>query len=415
MKKNYMMAALFFLGATSGAIAQKKDFSYKFYGQIRTDLYYNSRTNEESVDGLFYMFPKDFDYDANGKDKNAHDVSDFYALYTRLGLDVQGPKLFGRIKTSAKVEADFRGSGKTFSTVRLRQAYMNFDWGTSALLLGQTWHPLYGSVAPDIMNLNMGAPYQPFGRAPQIRYQFTDKSFVLTAAAIWQSQYLSMGPSSNKVGETKGTKSQNNIKNSCIPEFYFGADYRHDGLLVGGGVHVSSITPRVVSEYNGEEFQVSERITGVSGEAHMKYKNQKFMIAGKTVLSTNLTQTSTVGGYGVCDLNTENGEQKYSPLRTSHTWINMVYGSDWRFGVFGGYLKNLGAKKEVTNIISTGNHVDQIGTASAELTYNLPHWKFGAEYSWCGACYGDYDDKGRVKNTHLVKNNRVVVSALFWF
>ena len=48
------------------SFAQKNDFSYKFYGQIRTDLYYNSRANEETVDGLFYMYPKDEVLDENG-------------------------------------------------------------------------------------------------------------------------------------------------------------------------------------------------------------------------------------------------------------------------------------------------------------------------------------------------------------
>ena len=91
------------------SFAQDKDFNYKFYGQIRTDFYYNSRANEETVDGLFYMYPKDKVYDATGKDLNETANGSFYTLYTRLGVDVQGPKL-GRAKTSAKVEMDFRGS-----------------------------------------------------------------------------------------------------------------------------------------------------------------------------------------------------------------------------------------------------------------------------------------------------------------
>jgi hypothetical protein len=152
MRKYSFLFTLLLLSASS--FAQNKDFSYKFYGQVRTDLYYNSRANEETVDGLFYMYPKDKIYDTDGKDLNATANGSFYTLYTRLGVDVQGPKL-GRAKTSAKVEMDFRGSGTTFSTVRLRHAYLNLDWGKPSLLLGQTWHPLYGDVAPQILNLNM--------------------------------------------------------------------------------------------------------------------------------------------------------------------------------------------------------------------------------------------------------------------
>ena len=247
MKKQLVLLWVALTAVAAGAQAQKKNFSYKFYGQVRTDLFYNSRSNSETVDGLFYMYPKDVAPDADGKDMNAKPDGNFYTLYSRLGVDVTGPML-GKARTSAKLEVDFRGSGTTYSLVRIRHAYFNLDWGKSALRVGQYWHPLYGDVAPDILNLNMGAPYQPFSRAPQVRYRFTSKNFVLTAAAVWQMQYLSVGPSSNKPGETGTSKSQNFIKNSCVPEFYLGMDYKNPELLVGAGVHVSSIKPRVQSE-----------------------------------------------------------------------------------------------------------------------------------------------------------------------
>ncbi len=126
-----MIAAFALWGVATGAMAQKKDFDYKIYGQVRTDLFYNSRNSSETVDGLFYMYPKDIVLDADGKDLNAHANGSFYAIYSRLGLDVQGPMIFNKVKTSAKVEADFRGSGSTLATVRLRHAYFNLDFGHS--------------------------------------------------------------------------------------------------------------------------------------------------------------------------------------------------------------------------------------------------------------------------------------------
>ena len=68
MRKYSFLFTLLLLSASS--FAQNKDFSYKFYGQVRTDLYYNSRANEETVDGLFYMYPKDKIYDTDGKALN---------------------------------------------------------------------------------------------------------------------------------------------------------------------------------------------------------------------------------------------------------------------------------------------------------------------------------------------------------
>ena len=413
MKKVFVSLALL-VGVSGSLFAQKKGFDYKFYGQVRTDLFYNTRSNSETVDGLFYMYPLDEVKDPNGHDLNSVGNGNFYTLYTRLGVDVAGPML-GKAKTSAKVEVDFRGSGTTYSLFRIRHVYFNLDWGKSALLVGQTWHPLYGDVAPEILNLNMGAPYQPFSRAPQIRYRFTSKSFMLTAAAIWQSQYLSVGPKTNVPGETATQKSQEFIKKSCIPEFYLGMDYKRPGLIAGAGVHVSSITPRTQSEMENGTFFVDERVTGISGEAHIKYNQKDWLVSAKTVLGTNLTQTSTVGGYGIVSIDEYTGKQQYSPLRTSSTWVNVAYGKKWRPALFFGYLKNLGASKEVPyGTLGTGTTLDQLFTGTAELTYNIPHWKFGAEYSLCNAWYGDnFDSKAKAIDSHSVMNHRFVFNAIF--
>lgn len=417
--KKYCLLLAVLLGGTANVFSQKKGFDYNFYGQVRTDLFYNSRSNSETVDGLFYMYPLDKNLDPNGEDLNGNSNSDFYTLYTRLGVDINGPRL-GKARTSAKVEVDFRGSGTTYSLFRVRHAYFNLAWKKSALLVGQTWHPLYGDVSPEILNLNMGAPYQPFSRAPQIRYRYSDRHFQLTAAAVWQSQYLSVGPKSNKAGETGTQKSQEFIKKSCMPEWYVGMDYKHTGLIAGAGVHVSSITPRVNSEVTDDNvtttYKVDERITGVSAEAHVKYVRHNWLVAAKSVLGTNLTQTSTVGGYGITHIDPVTGEQAYTPLRTSATWVNVAYGKKWRPALFFGYLKSLGASKEVIDVLGTGTGLGQLFTGTAELTYNVPHWKFGAEYSLCNAWYGDeFDAKAKATKSHTVMNHRLVLTALFQF
>lgn len=374
--KKYILLFLCLI-TVSGSFAQMKDFKFKFYGQIRTDLYYNSRANQETVDGLFYMYPLDKNRDEDGNDLNSTPNSNFYTLYSRLGVDVAGPKL-GTAKTSAKIEADFRGTGNSFSVVRLRHAYLNLDWDKSALLLGQTWHPLYGEVAPQILNLSMGAPFQPFSRAPQIRYRYKNKNFQLTGAAVWQSQYLSQGPAG---------KSQEYIKKSCVPEIYIGADYKKGGLLAGVGVELLSLKPRTVST---EGYKVDERITTLSYEAHVKYTNKNWFIGAKSVLGSNLTQASGLGGFGIKSINERTGEQKYTPIRFSSSWLNAVYGQKWKPGIFVGYAKNLGTSDalESEKLYGTGTNLDQLVTAGAELTYNVPHWKFGLEYTLSSAWYG---------------------------
>jgi hypothetical protein len=334
-----------------------------------------------------------------------------YLLYTRLGLDLKGPKI-GNANTTAKIEFDFRGSGSTLSVVRLRHAYFNLNWGKSSVLVGQTWNPLYGDVAPQILNLNMGSPFQPFGRAPQVRYRFNNSALQLTAAAVWQSQYLSNGPDG---------KSNKYIKNSCIPEFYFGADYKTSNFIIGAGVDVLSLVPRTQSTVTTEDgtaltYKVDERITTISGEVHMKYTSPLWYIAAKSVLGSNLTQTSMLGGYGVKSVDEVTGEQKYSPNRNSSSWVNVVYGKKWKGGVFFGYMKNLGTDDAVSKMYGTGTNVDQLISGSAEITYNIPHWKIGVEYNYTSAYYGDLNpSNGKIINTHSVGNNRIVASVLYTF
>ena len=76
MKKSLVLVA--FMALPGLMMSQKKGFDYKFYGQVRTDLFYNSRANSETVDGLFYMYPKDISNDADGKDLNSFANGGFF-------------------------------------------------------------------------------------------------------------------------------------------------------------------------------------------------------------------------------------------------------------------------------------------------------------------------------------------------
>ena len=421
MTHKFITMAVAVVAAAFPLFASAEDtdaFSFKFYGQVRADLFYNSRSNSETVDGLFYMYPRDHKYDDFGNDLNAKPDGSLYTMYSRLGVNVTGPKLAGgKIATSGCIEVDFRGGGTNYYMIRLRQAYLNLAWNKSQLLVGQTWHPFYGDVAPEILNLNMGAPYQPFSRAPQIRYRFTDNAFRLTATLLWQSQYLSVGPASNVSMETATAKSQNYIKNSCVPEIAIGLDYKGNKWIAGIGADITSIVPRTQAEYNGKVAKVTERITSLSAEAHLKFKSAKWLVAAKTVLGNNFTQASGVGGYAITGIDEVTGEQQYAPVKVSASWLNVAYGDKWRPALFLGYLKNLGAGKPVMGILGTGvgDGLDRLATATAELTYNLPHWKFGMEYMLCNAWYGTIGDKGKVQDTHSVMNHRVVMTAIFQF
>lgn len=393
-----------------------KDFSFKMYGQVRTDIYYNSRENNQSVDGLFYMYPKDEFLDPNGKDLNASANSNMYAVYSRIGFDIAGPML-GKAKTTAKIEFDFRGQSNDYlSLVRLRHAYFNLDWGKSKLLVGQTWHPFYGDVAPQILNLNMGAPFQPFGRAPQIRYRYQSGNVQWQAAALWQSQYKSYGPTA--ADGTGNSRVQQFHKNSNIPELALGVDYKANGWIAGVGVDMLSIVPRTLSKMSDNSYKVDERITTLSYEAHLKYTGEKLYFAAKSTLGANMTHISMTGGYGIKSVDAVTGKREYTAFRNSSTWVNIAYGKKWKPALFLGYMKNLGTEDELidSTVYGTGANLDKLMSGTFELTYNVPHWKIGAEYNYTSAWYGKNNLKnGKVEDTHAVGNNRLVLSALYTF
>ena len=173
---------------------------------------------------------------------------------------------------------------------------------------------------------------------------------------------------------------------------------------------------------NGKRFKVDERITTLSYEAHMKYTNKDWFIAAKSVLGSNLTQASGLGGFGIESIDERTGEQKYTPIRVSSSWFNLVYGKKWKPGIFVGYAKNLGTSDELyapngkAQLYGTGTNLDQLVTAGAELTYNVPHWKFGLEYTLSTAWYGSLNPmNGKIKDAHAVCNNRIVAVTMFMF
>lgn len=390
--------------------SQKKNFDYNIYGFVRGDIYYNSRSNVEAVNGLFYLYPKDILPDTDGKDLNASSNGGFYTFTTRLGLDVKGPDV-GSAKTSAKVEGDFGGTSNIHFMLRLRQAYVKFDWQKgSSLLLGQAWHPLFGDVIPGVLDLSTGSPFQPFNRSPQINYQYKTGKIKLTASAVYQLMYGSYGPDG---------RSEKYLKDGILPELYAGIDYRTGNFLAGAGIDMISIKPRLQSIVDDKVYRVNERITSLSYELHAEYVYHKLKIAGKTLLTSNQGHNGLMSGYGVKETDNRTGKQKYTPFRHSTSWINFVYGRKYQSCLFAGYSKNLGTPDKLIStdkIYGSGLDIDQLMNLSLCMRYVLPHWSIGLEYTLATAWYGETNlSNGKVINTHDVSNHRIESVFIYTF
>ncbi len=410
--KHLLPTLLLFVANTAVNAAEKESdenkITLKPYGFVRTDFYYNSRDCVAGVNDIFNLYPYDENINAVGDDLNEYSSSGFFAFITRLGLDIKAPK-FCKADAVAKVEIDFGGYGNQNTLLRIRHAYIDFDWQSgSGLLLGQTWHPLFGEVLPQMINVSTGAPFQPFSRTPQVRYDYRTQGGVkFMAAALWQLQYLSNGPDGKLI---------NYQANSCIPEFYASVDLYKGGWLVGVGADVLNISPRTESVVAGETYRVNELMTAVSGEFHLRYKGDKLYVAAKSIYASALDHTTMLGGYAVSGIADEvTGEQNYVPLHNSTTWVNVTYGKKWVPTLFVGYTKNLGASKEVGEIYGTAIDIDQLLGCNLGLWFKKPHWSFGIEYSATTAWYGDTNSRGRVVNTHDVTSHRIASEVSFVF
>lgn len=387
------------------AFAQEAGSRFSFYGQVRNDFYYQNRQARESSEGFVMLFPLDKVYDETGKDINRANSANLFNFHTNLGVNITGPT-FGKVSTSGTIDIDFRGSmNGSGGILRLRNAAMRFRWDNWWISLGQLGHDLGHSLYTETVSLNVGAPYQPVGRVPQIKLQYNDPSkFLVAFSLLWQSTNGTVGPNG---------KSREYLRNSGIPEFTQKSEIHNaEGSALGYVVHFASIRPRLQSD---EGYKVNERVSAFNFQLYGRYRKNLLTIAGKTTLNQNFTQSNTLGGYGVTSKDPVTGEQKYAPLRFWQSWVNVMYGSKWRGGFFGGYIKNFGASKAVTNLIGTGTNIDQLYTLSAMLNYNIPNWRFGFEYSYTCALYGTNNAKGRVIDTHSIGNHRPYATIIYMF
>lgn len=390
-----------------------KKFTFKPYGFFRNDFYYDSRTNFETANGLFYIIPKDKDINEDGQDMNGESSTNFLSIATRIGVRVTGPD-FLKAKTLGVVEGDFAGCGSSPTIVRLRQAHFDLQWQKLSLIMGQTWHPMFGDVVPNIQSLATGSPFQPFNRSPQIRLNWQiDAHNRLFTSAIWQFQYTTTGPDG-------GTSSY--MTKGKMPEFYLGYDWKKDGWTLGLGAEVMRLAmPESVKVKEDEFVSAEDHISSCALNAYVQYHSPdgKLQVKAKSIYGGNMSHLLLLSGFGLSDY-TVKGDHVWTNVKNSTSWMDIVYGKTWKAGLFLGYMKNLGTEdkllSESTTYIFGFNNLDYVYRIAPMVCYDLKHWSFGVEYERTTAAYGKLNLKdGKVDNSHEISNNRVVAILMYYF
>ena len=400
MKTRFFATAALAALCTISASAQEAQV--KWYGFIRNYAHVDTHESVAGTADLFNYLPKDNDNDAA--------TWHFTAISSRLGADITGYKYKG-MTASAKFETDFYNglSGVTGTAVpRLRQAYVTLGWKDAdglpySLKVGQAWHPMAADM-PDIFSLNTGAPFGPFSRTPLAQFDRSlSDSWSLTAAAVWQQQYTSAGPEG---------ASANYLKYSGIPEIYAGVSYNGSNGLIRLGVDMLSIKP-----YQSK----SERLTTVTPFLYAQYAKDLFSVKFKTVYAQTGEQVCLNGGYGLA------ADGGFTPTTNSSSWISLAYGKDWKWILFGGYVKNFGTTEALANAKdfwfskNSFSNMNAMYRLTPTVIRSFGKVQLGLEYELTSVQYGD-SAKGINLNTglfeeglHWVTNNRVQMMLKYTF
>ena len=404
-----LLLILFFLsfGGFKLQAEEKEKFSLTFSGYIKTDVIFDTRQTVSLREGHFLLYPQDRLLDPAGHDLNAKDTFHILPIQTRLALKINGPPALGA-KTSGYIEAEFFGMSDTdINGFRLRHAYLKLNWDKTEVLVGQFWHPMFISESyPEVVSFNTGAPFEPFSRAPQIRFTWMpgDLSFSLTALA--QRDFASTGPAG---------VSTSYFRNAACPELDFKAAWSRKNFLAGAGINVLKIVPRLATETG---YEANESLTSLAGYAFGRLKTRPVTIKAEGVYGGNLHHLTMLGGYAVSEIiDPVTAQRDYSPINTAAGWIDIqTNGEKWQVGLFSGYTKNLGAKDEISGpIYSRVETMDHLVRIAPRFVFNAGKIRLAQEIELTSAAYGPVASRGRVNGLRTVTNLRLLAAVYYFF
>ena len=392
---------------------EEKKIKFEASGFIKSDIFFDSRQNVDALEGLLHIFPKDVSLDENGKDINAKSSLGIVDISTRVRGKVTGPDVFGA-KLTGLIEVDWTGiSGEnSTSRVRLRHAYSKLNWEKTEILFGREWHPMFvKEVYPSVMSLNTGIPFQPFNRSPMLQMSYKLGKFKIIGAAISQSDYISSGPDG---------KSSKYIKNSNIPNLHVQLQFKPGNFLFGIAADYKSIMPRTSTEslLTDDLFYITdEKVNSFAYMGYFKFQKPKFVLKAKAIYGQNLSESVMPGGYGVAVLDSITGHEEYTPFNHFYTWANVVYGDKTKFGLFGGFTKNLGANDPiVSDTYGMALNLDYVYRATSTISHKIKNFMLAVELEYTVAAYGDIaNDYGEFTKSHEVSNMRIMFSVFHFF
>lgn len=407
MKRSLLTVLL----ALTFVTAQAQDWGIKFGGFLKTDVIMNTRKNLEIRDGECYFYPLKETLDADKKDINEVLNVNMLSFQSRLIGKITAPDFLGA-KVNGTLEGEFFGTSEgDINGFRLRHALINLDWGTSKLMIGQYWNPLFFEDAfPKVVQYNTGVPYIPFTRNPQVRFVLMpSKEFEVNLTAMSQRDFTSSGPNGS---------STEYLRNSGIPMMNLGFRYKSSSLFFGGNAQYKVLKPRTVTTAN---LKAEETVGGLTANAAIKVSpSEDFYATVEGTYAQNGNDLFMQGGYIAVITDAAKGIEKYYSTNNVSLAFDTQYGTKLMFGLFAGYSMNMGFSEEQTDASVTfygrGGDIDNLMRISPRIMYKEGSVQLAAELDYSTAAYGAMNLKtGKVENTKSISNIRFQLAGYLFF
>ncbi|MBR9977334.1 MAG: hypothetical protein KFH87_04530 [Bacteroidetes bacterium] len=396
----------------STALAQDRSgtFGISFTGFVKTDMMYDSRQTVSAREGHFLLYPAHEWLDRHEEDINAHPSFNMLSIQTRLRGNISGPDAFGA-STSGAIEAEFFGTvDNDINGFRLRHAYVAADWGSTSVLVGQTWHPMFvAEVFPGVVSFNTGVPFQPFSRNPQLRLMQEIGALRMIAVAATQRDFQSFGPDASG----RSVASSAFMRNSVLPNLHLQAQYANKGYIFGAGVDYKELTPRLVTS---ENVRTDTRVGSLAGLAYARVDAAPLTLKAQAVVGENLADLLMFGGYAVTSVDQTTGAETYTTLGGYSLWGEIIHGRDVELAVFAGYAGNLGAGEEfIGSPYARAANIDHVYRISPRVQWTSGKMRISTELEYTTAAYGTMNTDGSVRDAKTVENLRLLAAVWYFF
>ncbi|MBR1835070.1 MAG: hypothetical protein IJ785_06155 [Bacteroidales bacterium] len=377
---------LFGMLGVFGVLRAQNSFTFNWHGFANPHYYADSRSVVGGREDMMLFYPKPIVRDSLGRDINDGWQANMLAITARLNLTVNGPEIWGA-QSRAFIEGDFTGAtNATNNNLRLRHAYIALEWDNHKLLMGQYWYAMVvHEIMPMTNPLNMGAPFHPYARQPQVRYSyFPTPNWELMAVAQWQLDNTSQGL-------LNGTAQSSTLfaRHSLLPEMNAQLRYRHGNLLVGAAANLKSIQPVVNTTGTAAPQQLHQSFTySLFGS----YRWGQVTFKCQTLLNNSLYEGCSLGGYLMYNF-IDGVPTSFRDWHFNTVWLDIerTHGH-WRPGIFFGYAEN--AEKNVAppsygpvTVLGRGYDLAYLWRIQPRLTYTtLKGLSFTgeAEYTYAG-------------------------------